>query len=191
MDDPIRSRRIQQLVLLAQSGDDEAFDQVLAHVQEPLFAYLRGMLGDDHLAEDVLQDVYVLAWRKLLWLRDPDLFRPWVHRIATRAAWRAWKRAGGRREVPAGELEADALVAPEEAPELEPELGARLPELVARVSPAARPVLLLHYGEGMTLDEVAAVLDLSPGTVRSRLHYGLRALRERLGSAGPPNPTNP
>ena len=69
--------------------------------------------------------------------------------------------------------------APEEPPD--PELLARLSELVEAVSPASRAVLLMHYGQEMTLVEIAAALGLSVGTVKSRLHYGLQVLRKRLG----------
>jgi DNA-directed RNA polymerase specialized sigma24 family protein len=59
-----------------------------------------------------------------------------------------------------------------------------LPGLLALLSPASRAVLILHYLQGMTLDEVADVLEVSPGTVKSRLAYGLAALREKIGPDG-------
>jgi len=69
-------------------------------------------------------------------------------------------------------------VAAETPPErVDPELIRRLPEMVERVSPASRAVLALHYLEELTLPEVAAVLGLRLGTVKSRLAYGLSALR--------------
>ena len=71
-----------RLVLLAQAGDRAALGELFRLVQAPLHAYLARLLGDGHLAEDVLQDVFVIVWRKLRWLREPDLFRPWVYRIA-------------------------------------------------------------------------------------------------------------
>ena len=63
------------------------------------------------------------------------------------------------------------------------ELLERLPELLRHVSPASRAVLALHYLDGLTLDETAAVLDLPMGTVKSRLAYGLSLLRKQLKSA--------
>src|SRR5262249_19816618 len=77
---------------------------------------------------------------------------------------------------------ADEAEAPEGPTEAFPEEWIeRLPALIASVSPASRAVLILHYREGLSLDEVAAVLDLSPGTVKSRLAYGLRSLRRAVG----------
>ena len=184
------SRRQTLLLLRAQSGDQEALDHLLKGVQERLYTYLRGLVGDPHLAEDVLQDVFVLVYRKLLWLRDPELFRPWVHRIATREAFRQIRRRRRREELLAEDGRQLAAALPRmdgaDAPDApRAELVERLPQLVQAVSPASRAVLLPHYFEGMKLDEVAAVLGLSVGTVKSRLHYGLNLLRETLGPGAP------
>lgn len=65
--------------------------------------------------------------------------------------------------------------------EADPELVQRLPVLVGEISPASRAVLSLHYFEGMTLQEVADVLEISLAAVKSRLAYGLNVLRKKLG----------
>ena len=173
-------------VLLAQSGDREALDGLLRDLQGPLFGYLAGLVGDRHLAEDVLQDAFVLICRKLAWLREPEVFRPWAYRIASREAFRRLRkeRRRGVRLVE-GSI-AEELAADEEPEAFEPEWLGRIPELIGSASPASRAVLMLHYLEGLSLDEVAAVLDLSPGTVKSRLSYGLAALRRKVGCEGPP-----
>ena len=174
-------RRQLHLVLRAQSGDRAAQDELLRGVQAPLFAYLRGLCGDRHLAEDVLQEVFVICVRKLGWLREARLFRPWLYRIASREAFRALKRRrrAGQRTAP--EDLARQVPAPvEEPPGLEPEERAALHAHVEHVSPASRAVLLLHYLQGLSLEEVAQVLGLALGTVKSRLAYGLATLRETL-----------
>jgi RNA polymerase sigma-70 factor (ECF subfamily) len=74
-------------VLLAQSGDRESLSVLLDGIQQPLFGYLIGLVGDRHLAEDLLQDVFVQVCHKLVWLREPEAFRPWVFRVASRAAF--------------------------------------------------------------------------------------------------------
>jgi RNA polymerase sigma-70 factor (ECF subfamily) len=171
-------------VLLAQSGDRQALETLLAAVQGPLHGYLRRLLDDAHHAEDVLQDVLVLICRKLIWLREPEVFRPWAYRIASRAALRALKRRGGReRAATAAELL--GITAPEPpGGAYPPEWIDRLPELIGTLSPASRAVLILHYSEGLSLDEIAAVLEIPRGTVKSRLAYGLSVLRERAGALG-------
>ena len=75
-------------VLRAQAGDTEAFGRVLERSQAALFRCVRGIVGQRELAEDVLQDVFVILHQKLGWLREPKLFRPWAYRIAVREAIR-------------------------------------------------------------------------------------------------------
>jgi RNA polymerase sigma-70 factor (ECF subfamily) len=177
------------LILLAQAGDRQALAQLLQSIQQALHAYLARLVNDEHLAEDILQDVFVLIWRKLRWLRDPELFRPWVYRIATREAFH-----GLKKQRFWSHLVSDAqlgAMAQNEPPERVPQDWLdQLPSHLAAVSPASRVVLLLHYLQGLTLEEVADVLALSPGTVKSRLAYGLAALRQRLGKKEVPHDGN-
>ena len=171
-------RRQLHLVLRAQSGDRAAQDELLRAVQDPLFAYLRGLCGDRHTAEDVLQEVFVICLRKLGWLREARLFRPWLYRIASREAFRALRRqrSAGLRTAPE-DLAREVPAPYEEARGLDAEERAALRDRVEHVSPASRAVLLLHYLQGLSLEEVAQVLGLALGTVKSRLAYGLATLR--------------
>jgi RNA polymerase sigma-70 factor (ECF subfamily) len=172
------------LVLLAQSGDRDALNQLLSDLQDGMYGYLVRLVGDKHLAEDVLQEVFVLIWRKLFWLRDPEVFRPWAYRIASREAFRRLRKHRVqvrmlRDEAPLAELPA------REAPPAAQEWAEALPGLLALLSPASRAVLILHYLQSMTLNEVADILEVSPGTVKSRLAYGLATLREKMAPDGP------
>ncbi|HEX8337241.1 MAG TPA: sigma factor, partial [Pyrinomonadaceae bacterium] len=65
------------LVLRAQSGDRGALDALLASVQEPLYRYVLSLVRERHSAEDALQETYVRVYRKLGYLREAELFRPW------------------------------------------------------------------------------------------------------------------
>ncbi len=166
-------------VLRAQAGDREALDELLRSVQAPLYRYVRGLVGDPHLAEDVLQDVFVLVCRKLKWLREPSLFRPWAYRIASRRALRVLQGERRRAGRPMDEAGAEFAVEP---PRYDPDLVASLPPLLAAVSPSSRAVLSLHYLQEMSLQETADVLGIPLGTAKSRLGYGLQALRQLLGT---------
>jgi len=162
-----------QWVLRAQVGDREAIAALLGAVQPMVTRYVRAIVGEAD-AEDVSQDVLVLIYRKLGMLTAPDLFRPWMYRIASRAAFQYLQK---RRRWPSHLRDDEAL---DELPaqDLAP-INPRVDELLQdpRVTPASRAVLALHFKEEMTLAEVAAVLDLPIGTVKSRLAYGLATLR--------------
>ncbi|MBY0228168.1 MAG: RNA polymerase sigma factor [Gemmataceae bacterium] len=167
------------LVLLAQAGDRSALEELFKAVQGPLHGYLAGLVADAHLADDVLQEVFVLLWRKRSWLRDPELVRPWLYRIASREAFRRLRR---ERSWPGSLAQPEPELVAEEAV-YEPALPGwleRLPQHLAALPPASRAVLVLRYQQGMTLEEAATVLELSLGTVKSRLASGLALLRRRL-----------
>jgi RNA polymerase sigma-70 factor, ECF subfamily len=169
------------LVVRAQSGDREALDELLRSIQEPLFRYVLRVASDRAMAEDVVQEVFLRIYRKLVWLEDPALFRPWAYRIATRETFKHLKRERRWSEQMRDEAVL-GTVAVAEAPEegLAAELRERLPELLDRVSPASRAVLVLHYLDDMRLGEVAAVLEAPVGTIKSRLAYGLMSLRRAI-----------
>lgn len=168
------------LVLRCQAGDKSAFDELLTFYQMRLWRYLFHTIGDRELAEDVLQDVFLIIYRKIGWLSEPKLFRPWAYRIASREAFRALRKRSRYRAEPLDEQTLETAADDPGPAGLGRELVWRLPAIIKRVSPASRPVLVLHYLEGLSISETADVLDISPGTVRSRLAYGLAALRREL-----------
>lgn len=162
------------LVLRAQSGDREALGKLFERMQKPLYRYLLRLLGNEDLAGDVLQDVFMLVHRKLAWLEDPALFLPWIFRVTSREAFRRLKR---ERRHAGDEMDSmDILPGPEPEESHLEEWISQIPRLLDQASPASRAVLVLHYLQEMSLREVADVLDLDLGTVKSRLSYGLRVL---------------
>ncbi len=166
-------------VLRAQAGDRDALDCLLQAVQTPLYRYIMGITNDVHLSEDILQEVFVLIYCKLGWLREPELFRAWAYRIATRETFKFLKREKRWQEqVREEEILANITAVTPET--FGSEITAQLPSLIANISPASRAVIVLHYLHEMTLDEIAGVLDIAVGTVKSRLAYGLNALRQQV-----------
>jgi RNA polymerase sigma-70 factor, ECF subfamily len=163
-------------VLRAQCDDREALELLLRGVQPFLHRYLTRVVGGSH-SDDVLQEVLITVSRKLKLLHTPELFRPWAYRIATRIAFRHLKK---QRRWPEQVLDESALeVATPEDRSSEP-----LRELLDldSISPASRAVLVLHFEEELTLPEVAAILGIPLGTAKSRLAYGLAAIRKRLST---------
>ena len=172
------SRQEAQWVLRAQCGDREALELLLRGVQLPLRRYLMRLVGSSS-ADDVLQETLILVSRKLKWLDAPEAFRPWAYRIASRAAFRQLRKEKRWSEQVRDEAVLDDLPAAESA--VPPEL---VPELLKSeaLSPASRAVLALHFQEELSLPEVAAILEIPLGTVKSRLSYGLAALRKQLNT---------
>jgi RNA polymerase sigma-70 factor, ECF subfamily len=162
------------LVTRAQSGDVAAFEQLLLCMHDPLRQYLNNLAGAA-AADDILQEVAFKVFRKIKHLREPRVFMAWTFRIATRAAFDHLKKAKQWRE-----LENDPDVARSLAASLSGREGieADFLELVSHASPASRAVLLLHYQQHLSIEEAAAILDIPVGTAKSRLSYGIAAIRK-------------
>jgi RNA polymerase sigma-70 factor (ECF subfamily) len=169
------------LVLLAQTGDRTALEQLLRDSYAPLRRYITRLAGAA-LADDILQETSLQIFRKLPFLREPAVFRPWTFRIASRIAFSHLKRA--RRWQPLDDAP------PEHFTTLDASLGEPPDEaflsLLDHVSPASRAVLLLHYQHDLSLEESAAILEIPIGTAKSRLHYGVTTLRKYLTSERKP-----
>jgi RNA polymerase sigma-70 factor (ECF subfamily) len=169
-----------QLVLLAQCDDREAIEELLLRLQKSLSRYVRGLVGAS-ASEDVLQDVFVKIWRSVKSLERPELLRPWAYRIASRTCFEHLRRERRRSERYDDETVEDL---PSPGGSGFPELIAGLEAYLDDVPPASRAVLLLHYGQDLSLDEVAAILNIGIGTAKSRLAYGLAWLRKSATKKG-------
>jgi RNA polymerase sigma-70 factor (ECF subfamily) len=167
------------LVLRCQTGDEAAFAEIVQRYQPRLRKYLRSMLGDAHLAEDALQEVWLDVFRGVGKLRDTAAFAGWIYRVARDRAYRVLRRKHvviepiEAADVPdAGEVELDA----DEREKVKTSMD-RLPH-------EQREVLLLRFVEQMSYDDIAQAVGCELGTVRSRLHYAKRALRALIERNG-------
>ena len=161
-------------MLRAQCDDRDALELLLRSIQPSLHRYLCGLVGRSD-SDDVLQDVLIVVAQKLVWLQQPELLRPWAFRIASRAGFKHLKR---KRRWLGDDAGLEDVAAPDPAPPDE-----LLRELLTMdgISPASRAVLVLHFQEDLPLSAVAAILEVPIGTVKSRLAYGLKAMRKQLG----------
>lgn len=175
MADRTAAQRESLWVLQAQSGSHEALNELFKSIQEPLFRYIVSLVRDQHLAEDILQEVFMRIYRKLRWLREPQAFRPWSYQIASREAFRYLNRE--RRWTDQVRDETVLAAQPAAENEFPRELIESLPQLVEKLSPASRAVVVLFYLHELSLIETAAVLEIPVGTAKSRLAYGLESLR--------------
>jgi RNA polymerase sigma-70 factor (ECF subfamily) len=164
-------------VIQAQCGDREALELLLRSVQPALHRYVSRVVGDSD-ADDVVQNVLVALARKLTWLAEPQLFRAWMFRIASRKAFDHVRKKRRRAEQPLDEQRDAGMAAPE------PPSDELLRELLDsdRLTPSSRAVLVLHFQEELPLAEVAAILEIPLGTVKSRLAFGLKSLRRHLST---------
>jgi RNA polymerase sigma-70 factor (ECF subfamily) len=137
------------------------------------------LLGDATEAQDAVQDALVKAWRNWSSLRQSESFGPWFDRIVVNVCRDRMRRHRTLRMV---ELEAAGEV---ESPDRFASMFERdaVAVAVARLGPDQRIVIALRFWRDLTLEQVAATLDVPLGTAKSRLHYALRALRQELGGS--------
>jgi len=160
----------------------DAFEAFFQRYRTSVYRTAYGLTGDPQAAEEVLQDTFVRAWRRRHVLRPGVSPLPWLHRVAVNLCY---SRLGRRRlpSEPIGEtvvgLVRDLAIEPAEHAEQQ-ELRRIVRDGVAHLPLKHQSVVILYYLHGLSLQETAELLDVRLGTVKSRLHYALRALRTRL-----------
>jgi RNA polymerase sigma-70 factor, ECF subfamily len=169
-----------RLVREALDGDLTAFERLYRENERKVFALCLRMSCDAALAEELTQEVFVRAWRKLGSFRGESAFSSWLFPLTVNVALseRRSRRRRDARIVPT-----DDPASLERAPAApRPEAGFDLEKAMATLPPGARAVFVLHDVEGRTHEEVAALLNLAPGTSKAQLFRARRLLREALGS---------
>lgn len=169
-----------RLVEAAQSGDLLAFERLYRENERRVFALCLRLSSDPALAEELTQDVFVRAWRKLGTFRGESAFSSWLYPLTVNVALS--ERRSRRRRL-ARIVSTDDVAALERPAALpKPESGFDLEKAMATLPPGARAVFVLHDVEGRTHEEIAALLGLAPGTSKAQLHRARRLLREVLAS---------
>lgn len=172
------------LVVSAANGDADAYAVLVDRWIDRLFRVAYRILRDWDAADDATQDALVLAWRDIRALRDPDRFEPWLYRLLMRVCYR---RASDRRRLAArvvglGEMEmgrADDTISVVERD--------RIDRALAHLTVEQRTVIVLYHYLGRSHAEIADVLQLPEGTVASRMHYAIKALRAALAAGDRPS----
>jgi len=161
------------LVWRIQRGDKRAGDEFVALNYPRIFRLLRYLTGRSDIAEDLTQQTFVRAWQALPNFRHQSSLATWLHRIAYHE-YTHWLR--DRREY--ASLDAAAhLAAPAVSHEWETLV---LPHALAQLTPEHRESFLLYHIQELSIGEVAAILEVPPGTVKSRLFTARQRLRELL-----------
>jgi RNA polymerase sigma-70 factor (ECF subfamily) len=182
---PIGPALDRSLIDRARNGDLDAFETIVRARMDAVYRLTSAILGDEADARDAAQETFVLAWRELSRLREPEKFEAWLQRVAVNAA-RMTLRARGRRrvrEIPSSQVVATqaSRVATDGGPEAD---AARLDDALRLLPIDQRAILVLHHLDGRPLAEVATILDIPIGTAKSRLFAARRALETTLRADG-------
>lgn len=179
-------------VLLAglRSGDETAYELLIAHFQQPVFGLVQRLIDDHNEASDVTQEVFLKIFRSVGQFRGESSLKTWIYRIAVNEAYNR-RRWFGRHRKPETELEAqepgrghlDHLHDRSRSPYdlvLNKEWKSAIEKALAGLNPAFRSAVVLRDLEDLSYEEIADVLDISLGTVKSRILRGRESLRRAL-----------
>ena len=170
------------LILRFQGGERSALESLAARWNARLFRHACRMTRDRELASDSLQDAWIAIARGLHRLQDPARFPGWAHRIVANKCRDAIRKVQRRRRLKEGVAqEPRALSMPPvaEASGADPRL-ATLRAAMAELPDDRRTLLSLFYLEQMNVEQIALAMDLPAGTVKSRLFYSRRKLRDAI-----------
>jgi len=179
MDTQARRTHDEWIALRCRLGEPEAFAELVRELEQPLLYYAAKLLANDEAAFDVLQEVWLTAYRAIRRLEDPRTVRSWLYRIThDRAIDRIRSdRSRGRAESVQAESRPEEL---DNEPSFDGEGAQALHRALDRIDLKHREVLVLHFLEDLPIGEIAGVIGVPAGTVKSRIHYAKRALKEEL-----------
>jgi RNA polymerase sigma-70 factor (ECF subfamily) len=175
-DDPLEARAIARV----QQGQAEAYDYLVSKYLRRVVSVAWGVVRNAHDAEDLAQEAFVKAFENIGRFREGQSFGPWIYRIVTNAALDVSKHRSKFRH----EAIADTEPAPRRddatLPAMSNEIARRIDAAIEELPEMQRIVARLHLVEEFSHDEIAGMMDLSDGTVRSHLSLARRKLREKL-----------
>jgi RNA polymerase sigma-70 factor (ECF subfamily) len=170
------------VVGLARTGDREAFAELVRRRQSWIRNLMRRCCGDESLADDLAQQVFLQAWRGISRLREPDRFGAWLKRLAINV----WLQHARWHDVLDQTDDAAELAVPDPSPGADRAgTAADLDRALATLSSPVRLCIVLSYHEGMTHDEIAELTELPLGTVKSHIRRGTERLRRLLAAYRP------
>lgn len=163
-------------------GDMDAFEALYDKYKRPLYRAALAISGDHGAAEEILQDTFVRAYAAMGRVDTSMPLSPWLHRIVVNLSYN-WASRNRQPAVRLDELFDRLLASPTASPEHvaeSTELCEIVRQAVASLAVKQRVVVVLYYLQGLSMPEIAYALDCPVGTVKSRLHYACKALRQRL-----------
>lgn len=169
----------------ARGGDREAFGELVEQYRDNVYRLAYRMCGNAYDADEAAQEAFVAAWRALPNFRGDAKFSTWLYRLTTNAAIDVMRREKRHQTVGDGEMMelADDADSPQETVERTEQQEA-VQKALATLSEEYREVLLLRYMEELDYAEIAEVLQLPSGTVKSRINRAKAALKTALLKSG-------
>lgn len=184
----------EELMAQLQKGRKEALSELIRRYERELYSYLRRFVGDATLAEDIFQNTFLQVYQKAKQFEQGRAVRPWLYAIATNLAIDALRRAARRpaasleRPIESARYEAvSSLLQSLPGPGKEPlealeekERAELVQQAFLQLPEPLRAVVLLAYFRGLKYREIADILGIPVGTVKSRLHVALKRLHDLL-----------
>jgi len=169
------------LALRCQTGEREAFEDLILAMERPLRYYATKFTGSDERAIDVLQEVWLLVFRKIGQLKEPAALRPWLYRLTRGVAVDHLRHTVTRRRA-----EDDFASQFDEAaePDFDKADAEAVHQALDALDPVCREVLVLQFMEDFGISQIAEVIGCPVGTVKSRIHYAKKQLKEILERGG-------
>jgi RNA polymerase sigma-70 factor (ECF subfamily) len=164
-------------VTQAQLGDDDAFMKLVAHYNGHLLYYIRRLLEDTHRSDDVLQEVWLMAYKRINTVRDASAFSIWLYRIARNRVIRLLRDE--RRNVFVEQYDESDLIDDGSESLLFDDIN-KLHRVLKTLSPEHKEAIVLRFFEEMSYQEISDIMGCSIGTVRSRIHYAKEELRRKM-----------
>ena len=184
-------RREQQLVDAARNGNEAAFEELVRLYEKRVLALTNRMCRNPEDAAEAAQEAFISAWQGLKFFRGDSSFSTWLYRLASNACVDLLRREGRHQTAAGPSLNdeeanidvADTAATPHEAAEQQ-ELRELIEEGLRTLSPDHRQVLILREMHQLSYDEIAGVLELDVGTVKSRINRARKQLRNFLIKTG-------
>jgi len=179
------AEREQLPVLQAKAGEPAAWDILFRRYQLPLYVYVFELVHDEQTSLDLVQETFIAAVRHIGSLRDDAKFGSWLFGIAHQKCLQRWRKQN-REEILLDEIP-DVPDESENNPDdllIRQEQETEFMERLNQLPLPQRSVLLLHFVEDFSLEEIAGITGAVVGTVKSRMHYAKKTLRKLLEEPG-------
>ena len=168
-----------ELILRCQRGDTEAFGQLVTKYRTKIFTMLCGMVRNENDAWDLAQEAFLKAWRSIHQFKGRSSFYTWLYRVTINVTVESLRKRSRRSEVELDDAIPSFLPSPRANYE-RAEIRALVYAALAQLTPEHRAVIVLKEIEDLPYQEIADILNLSKGTVMSRLFYGRKKLESIL-----------